>query len=156
MKISRLTLASAIFLLAQACSNSAKVDVFLPVENGAWAYNDIKTVEVQVDDTTQMQDILLNIRHAGDYEWQNLYVKVHIYSPKGDSSSEMVSIPLTDASGRWLGNGLGDTRTLRHAFKSQIQFRQLGTYRFAIEQYMRVNPLAGIKDVGLRVAPAKD
>lgn len=142
--------------MMQACSNPAKVDVFLPIEGDAWAYADLKTIEVMVDDTTQMHNIALNIRHAGDYEWQNLYVKVRIYSPGGDSTSELVSVPLVDETGKWRGTGLADTRTLRHDYKTQIQFKQLGTYRFTLEQYMRVNPLTGIKDIGLRVSPINE
>jgi len=155
MKMARITLAT-LLVIGQACSNPAKVDIFLPIEGNAWAYGDLKTVEVTVDDTTQMHNVSLNVRHSGDYEWQNLYVKVHIYSPRGDSASELVSIPLVDELGKWRGAGLADTRTLRHEYKSQIQFKQLGKYRFTLEQYMRVNPLSGIKDVGLRVAPASE
>jgi gliding motility-associated lipoprotein GldH len=40
-------------------------------------------------------------------------------------------------------------------FKEGIQFKELGTYRFELEQHMRVNPLLGIHDVGLRVEKAK-
>lgn len=156
MRIRHIAIATFMLVWAQACTNPAKVDVFLPVNDESWTYKDVKTIEVVVDDTTQMQNIALNVRHAGDYEWQNLYVKVSIYSPGGDSTSELVSIPLVDELGKWRGTGLADTRTLRHDYKSQIQFKQLGKYRFTLEQYMRVNPLAGIKDIGLRVAPVDE
>ncbi|MBA4303712.1 MAG: hypothetical protein C0424_05750 [Sphingobacteriaceae bacterium] len=135
-----------------ACTQRAKVDVFLPVEGASWDYADSKTIEVKVEDTAALNDVYINVRHAGDYEWQNLYVKIRIYSPQGDSTSELVSIPLTSQEGKWIGSGLGSLRTMRHLYKEQIQFKQLGTYRFVIDQYMRVNPLAGIHDVGMRVS----
>lgn len=152
MKFRAVVLSSLLTAMLAACNNQAKVDVFLPVASADWNYSDSKTVEVSVDDTVSLYDVFINVRHAGDYEWQNLYVKVRIFSPAGDSTSELVSIPLATPEGKWLGSGLGSLRTLRHPYKEQIQFRQMGTYRFVIDQYMRVNPLTGIHDIGLRVS----
>lgn len=152
MKLRIVALSSVLAAMLAACDNPAKVDVFLPIAAADWNYADSKTVEVNVDDTVSLYNVFINVRHAGDYEWQNLYVKVKIFSPAGDSTSELVSIPLASPEGKWVGNGLGSLRTLRHPYKEQIQFRQMGTYRFVIEQFMRVNPLAGIHDIGLRVS----
>lgn len=151
MKISRWFLAVSAPFLLLACELQTKVDVFEKVEQQLWSYNDVKSIEVAVDDTTQFYNLYLNIRHAGDYEWQNLYVRLQIFSPKGDSSTFLVNVPLSGPDGKWNGSGLGDVLTLRHLFKSQVQFKQMGVYQFKIEQFMRVNPLAGVHDIGLRV-----
>jgi len=129
--------------------------VFYPVAAKAWAYTDIKTVEVNITDTSSLCDVYLNLRHAGNYEWQNLYSRVKVVSPSGDSSLSRVSFQLTAADGKWLGSGLGDIVEYQVPFKEGIQFKELGTYRFELEQHMRVNPLLGIHDVGLRVEKAK-
>ena len=147
--------AVAVVLLAfGGCEQGTLVDEFQPVANSSWAYADTKTIEVEVNDTTQYYDIFVNLRHAGDYEWQNLYVRMHILSPQGDSTTEKLSLMLSDGKGKWLGSGLGDMVTLQAPYKQGIQFRQRGTYRFTLEQFMRVNPLHGIHDVGLKVSPA--
>jgi gliding motility-associated lipoprotein GldH len=125
------------------------------VAGKAWAYTDIKTVEVNITDTSSLCDVYLNLRHAGNYEWQNLYLRVKVVSPSGDSSLSRVSFQLTAADGKWLGSGLGDIVEYQVPFKEGIQFKELGTYRFELEQHMRVNPLLGIHDVGLRVEKAK-
>lgn len=138
-----------------SCESGTLTDTFAPVENHAWEYNDVKTVEVVVDDTTQLYDILVNLRHAGDYEWQNIYVRMHILSPQGDSTAERLSLMLADSKGKWLGSGLGDIITIQAPYKQGIQFRQLGTYRFTLEQHMRVNPLKGVYEVGLKVQTTK-
>lgn len=141
--------------LLQSCDDKRITDVFYPVEGKAWAYTDIKTVEVNITDTSSLCNVYLNLRHAGDYEWQNLYLRVKVVSPAGDSSMSRVSFQLTAPDGQWLGSGLGDIVEYQVPFKENIQFKELGTYRFELEQHMRVNPLQGIHDVGLRVEKAK-
>lgn len=151
-----LTWAACVMLGLGACQEGTLVDEFQPVTDNTWAYADLKSVEVAVEDTSAYYDLLINLRHAGDYEWQNLYLRMHIYSPQGDSTTERVSVMLADAKGRWLGSGLGDIVTLQAPYKQGIQFRQKGTYRFVLEQHMRVNPLAGVHAVGLKVRPASE
>ncbi|MDP2187614.1 MAG: gliding motility lipoprotein GldH [Sphingobacteriaceae bacterium] len=142
-------------LLLTACDDKRQIDVFYPVADQAWYYNDVKVVEVENVDTVAYSNVFLNLRHAGNYEWQNLYLRVKIVSPSGDSSVSNVSFQLTAPDGRWLGNGLGDILEYQVPFKQGIQFKEVGTYRFELEQYMRVNPLYGIHDVGLRIEKAK-
>lgn len=155
MKKRLLMLSAYTLLVLSACKEGTLVDEFQSVENNAWDYADLKTLEVQVTDTTKFYDLLINLRHAGNYEWQNLYLRMHIYSPKGDSTTERLSVMLADAKGKWLGSGLGDLVTLQAPYKQGIQFRQIGTYRFVLEQHMRVNPLDGIDAIGLLVRPAE-
>lgn len=155
MKKKLLTLGACVLLGLSACQSGTLVDEFQPIEDNAWSYTDLKEVEVAVTDTMTYYDMHINLRHAGNYEWQNLYLRMHIYSPQGDSTTERISIMLADAKGKWLGSGLGDIVTLQAPYKQGIQFRQKGTYRFVLEQHMRVNPLAGVHAVGLKVSPAK-
>lgn len=143
-------------LLWQSCNDNRLVDVFYPIEGKAWDYQDVKTVEVEVTDTIAPYDVYLNLRHAGDFEWQNLYLRVKIVSPTGDSSVSRVSFQLAAPDGSWLGSGLGDILEYQVPYKTGIQFKEVGTYLFFLEQHMRVNPLLGIQDVGLRVEKAKN
>jgi len=142
--------------LIQACDDNRVVDVFYPIKGKAWEYNDVKTVEVNITDTSSRCNVYLNLRHTGDYEWQNLYLRVKVASPAGDSSVSRVSFALTTPDGHWLGSGLGDLYEYQVPFKEGIQFKELGIYRFELEQHMRVNPLHGIHDVGLRVEKIKE
>jgi gliding motility-associated lipoprotein GldH len=142
-------------MLFQACDDNRIVDVFYPVADKAWQYSDVKSVEVNITDTSALCNVYLNLRHTGDYEWQNLYLRVKVLSPSGDSSLSRVSFQLTASDGQWLGSGLGDIIEYQVPFKEGIQFKELGIYRFELEQHMRVNPLLGIHDVGLRIEKAK-
>ncbi len=126
MKRRFITLAACLMFGLTACQEGTLVDEFQDVSDNAWTYTDLKTVEVTVADTTAYYDMLINLRHAGNYEWQNLYLRMHIFSPQGDSTTERVSIMLADPKGKWLGSGLGDVVTLQAPYKQGIQFRQKG------------------------------
>ncbi|MBK8414603.1 MAG: gliding motility lipoprotein GldH [Bacteroidetes bacterium] len=58
---------------------------------------------------------------------------------------------LASPEGRWLGEGLGDIWDNRILFKENVQFTQPGEYRFELNQAMRINPLPGIMDAGIRI-----
>lgn len=148
-KLMGLALLAGVWLAA--CDQNRVVDVFYPVDGNAWTYADIKKIEVPITDTTSFCNVYLNLRHAGDYEWQNIYLRIKITSPSGDSSTSLVSFPLANPDGSWKGSGLGDILEVQIPFKEGIQFRELGNYQFELEQHMRVNPLLGIHDLGLRV-----
>ena len=61
---------------------------------------------------------------------------------------------LADERGQWLGDGMGDIWDNRILFKKDFKFPQTGKYRFELEQAMRINPLPGIMDVGMRIERA--
>ncbi len=54
-----------------------------------------------------------------------------------------------------LGKGLGDIYANRYLFRENFRFPQKGTYRFELIQAMRVNPLLGIMDAGIRIEKEK-
>jgi gliding motility-associated lipoprotein GldH len=64
---------------------------------------------------------------------------------------DTVELTLADASGKWLGSGMGDIWDNRVLFKQSFRFPEKGTYQFALEQAMRVDPLPQVMDVGIRI-----
>jgi gliding motility-associated lipoprotein GldH len=146
-----LSIAAALLLYCSACDQHRIADVFLPVEAQQWYYDDVKRMEFDMSDTSSLCNILVNIRHAGNYEWQNLYIRLRITSPSGETASELLSLPLATTAGKWMGKGLGDVYELQVPYKEGIQFRERGQYVFELEQHMRVNPLVGIHHMGIRI-----
>jgi gliding motility-associated lipoprotein GldH len=65
-----------------------------------------------------------------------------------------VELVLADERGQWMGDGMGDIWDNRIVFKKDFVFPQPGKYRFELEQAMRINPLPGIMDVGMRIERA--
>ena len=143
-----------VFLLLgfTTCSNPpSEFDVFLDVEGDQWAYSDLKEIPWNCADTTSSYDIFLNIRHQGNYEWQNIYLKVRVIDPEGKERVYLKSVALSDAEGYWVGKGLGDWKVASPLLLPRMQFKKLGLYRMRLEQHMRVDPLEGVGQVGLKM-----
>lgn len=144
----------AVILLG--CKNNAVVDTFKPIANQEWRYLDTITVQIPVEDTSKFYDLYLNVRHTGSYAYRNLYVRLRLYSPTGETGTQTVSFNLADPAGKWLGKGLGDLYESKILWREAAKFTSAGQYRVVIEQFMREDPLPGISDIGLLVEYAKD
>jgi gliding motility-associated lipoprotein GldH len=137
------------------CKNNALVDTFKPIANQEWRYIDTVSVDVPVEDTSRFYNVYLNVRHTGAYAYRNLYVRLHLYSPTGETGTQTVSFNLADPAGKWLGKGLGDLHESKILWREAAKFTSVGKYRVVIEQFMREDPLPGISDVGLLVEYAE-
>jgi gliding motility-associated lipoprotein GldH len=71
--------------------------------------------------------------------------------PDGKLDRDTLEIMLAGKDGKWLGEGLGDIWDNRILFKKNVSFPLKGEYRFELTQAMRLDPLPGIMDVGMRV-----
>ena len=106
---------------------------------------------VSVNDTSLGYNVYINVRNAGFYRFSNLYLFVNTTFPQGQVHRDTVECILASPEGRWLGEGLGDIWDNRILFKENVQFTQPGEYRFELNQAMRINPLPGIMDAGIRI-----
>jgi gliding motility-associated lipoprotein GldH len=127
------------------------VDIFLDVDQSKWFYSDLKVIEWDCKDTSARYDLLLNIRHQGNYEWQNIYLKVRVTDPSGKERVFLRSVMLSDAEGYWVGKGLGDWKVATPILIPQLRNSMLGLHRIQLEQHMRVNPLEGVGQVGVKI-----
>ncbi len=116
-----------------------------------WDYNLPLTFTVAITDTASSHDMYLNIRNAGYYGFSNLFLFVNTIIPGGETLRDTVEITLAAPDGRWLGDGLGDIYDNRYLFRKGFKFPKAGNYRFELIQAMRVNPLPGIMDAGIRI-----
>jgi gliding motility-associated lipoprotein GldH len=62
---------------------------------------------------------------------------------------------LASKEGKWRGKGVGDIWDDQVLFKHGVRFPQKGEYRFEITHAMRMNPLPGIMDGGIRIEKAE-
>ena len=79
---------------------------------------------------------------------------MHIKGP-GDTTArkERVNVMLAEASGKWMGRGMGEVWEQRMYLKMEdtTLFRKKGTWQISLEQNMRVNPLPEILNIGFRL-----
>ncbi len=143
-----LAIVSAVFY---SC-NSATVynqNVTLPSEG--WYKNNAIAFNVNIHDSLDNHDFILSIRNSIDYRYSNLYIFLITEFPNGNVSRDTIECLLANNEGKWLGKGWGDIKENNIVLKSGLRFPLTGSYRFLVQQAMRVDTLTGINDVGLSI-----
>lgn len=141
-----------IFLFS-GCTRDALYQRIDSMQDNGWDTAQVLKHEVVVVDTVGAFDFYLNLRIGEDYPFSNIYLFVNTTFPNGSIARDTVECILADAAGRWLGTGLGDIRDNKIMFKPKVRFPHAGTYTFALEHGMRVNPLPQVLDVGISIHP---
>ncbi|MFM7015714.1 MAG: gliding motility lipoprotein GldH [Bacteroidota bacterium] len=126
-----------------------------PISEGNWDAEQVFKFETAIPDTTNGYNVYLNLRNSGSYPYSNIFLFVNTYFPSGTIDKDTVEIMLASPEGKWLGRGLGDIWDNRILFKRNVTFPEKGKYRFEISQAMRLNPLPGITDAGIRIEKVK-
>ena len=138
------------FLIA-GCDPSRVYEENKEIEKNEWDQNSPLVFQVPVTDTATSYNVYINVRNAGFYRFSNLYLFINTGFPGGQIQRDTLECILAAPDGRWLGEGLGDIWDNRILFKSDVRFPQQGEYRFELIQAMRINPLPGIMDAGIRI-----
>ena len=124
------------------------------IPQNAWNYNFRPSFSFDITDTTAAYKPYFLIRHTQAYPYCNIWVWLYITTP-GDSVArkERINITLAESSGKWLGRGMGEIyeQRMQMDLGDSIKFNKKGTYKIAMEQNMRVNPLPEVLNVGLRL-----
>lgn len=121
-----------------------------------WDYNLPVAFSVAIADTVSQHNMYINVRNAGFYKFSNLFLFVNTVLPDGETLRDTVEITLASPDGKWLGDGLGDIYDNRYLFRKRFKFPKAGEYRFELIQAMRINPLPGIMDAGIRIEKSDD
>lgn len=150
-KVNRLFLLIIIAGLFCACDSSVVYEENIAIKGSSWNRNDILKFYPRITDSISSHNLYINIRNAGNYEFQNLYIFLTISSPSGNHVKDTVECVLADEKGKWYGAGIGDLFSLRIPYKMNIYFPDTGVYTIALEQAMRTEILENIADVGVRV-----
>lgn len=138
-------------LLSLVACNSPYYEAKQELESKTWAQNQVVGFDFEVADTMQIYNIFLEIEHSADYDYENIYCKIHTFFPSGDSVSQLLSFELADEMGDWVGQCSGTSCERELLIRPRGYFNQVGTHRIAFEQYMRDSTVAGIAALGLRI-----
>lgn len=147
-----------LFLLAVslfACGPNYIVDESRDIPNGLWTYADSIRFEADIPDTTSVYDLWLTLDHAPDFEWQNLYMRIHTVFPDGRRLSSPLSLELADQGGAWQGKCNATRCRFRLPIQEGAYFQVPGRYVFTMEQYMRMSPLRGVERIAFQIEETK-
>jgi len=127
-------------------------EAFIP--QNAWMYAFKPSFTFDITDTISNYQPYFIIRHSQSYPYCNLWMWVYVKTP-GDTieKKERINVVLAEATGKWLGRGMGEIyeQRLPISFGDSVRLNRKGTYKITLEQNMRINPLPEVMDVGLRV-----
>ena len=155
MRTIRIILFFCIITFLAACDSNRVYEENKEIPEGNWSANNKVAFDFEIPDTTIVHNVYINVRNTSQYPKSNLYLFITSTYPDGKTSKDTVNCYLQDPNGKWLGNGIGDLWDNRLLFKPSVKFPKAGKYRIEYEQAMRLDPLPGITDVGLRVEMAK-
>jgi gliding motility-associated lipoprotein GldH len=142
-------------LLVASCGDDVIYDKTLDIPGESWAYGDTLKFDFEIADTAKTYSLLLDVTHAGDYGFQNLYVQFHTIFPSGKKETQLVSLELAAPTGIWNGECSGNECSVEIPLQSKAIFKEKGKHTLALEQYMRQNPLPGLKNMTLKIKELK-
>lgn len=145
-------------VLLNGCMPSPYYQKVYPLPKNEWKYDNKLSFRFEIKDTAAMHNLYFIIRHTDAYSFSNIWLWIYIKEPgKKTFEKSRIEIPLAEASGKWLGRGMGEIWEQRMPLTKDDQsliFTKPGVYEVQLEQNMRINPLPEILQAGLRVANA--
>ena len=143
---------AAVVLGGVACGPSPEFIVVREIDGEAWYRDSMLVFEVPVSDTSATYRVEVDVRHAGDYAYRNLYVGRDVLNARGTVYHDTAEFQLASPEGQWLGDGIAGLKTVTLAYRSEgLRFPKAETYRFRMQHLMRDEPLQGIHSVALKL-----
>lgn len=138
-----------------SCDSNRVFEDNTDIPDYIWDVKNKISFDVNVEDTTALHNLYVNVRHASHYQSANLFVFITIKFPNGKLAKDTLECVFADASGQWQGDGMGDIWDNQIMWKPNVKFPITGTYTFEYEHAMRMEQVPFIMDVGLRVEKAE-
>lgn len=112
-----------------------------------WEYEEPVSFEVEINDTLQIYNLVLDIEHTTTYLYQNLYVQLETTFPGKELTKQEVSFNLANKAGKWFGNCNEESCEISLLIQKNAFFNKAGKYTFTFLPYMRNNPVEGINNL---------
>ncbi|RNI25819.1 gliding motility lipoprotein GldH [Rufibacter latericius] len=143
-------------LFLASCDANRVFEENQDIPDNQWPVKLAPDFSFEITDTTQQYNVFFNVRNALHYPFYNLYLRHYLVGPDGKQVNSMLHemFLMDPKTGEPRGNGTGDIFDHRFRALKNIRFRQAGTYKLRVNQYMRQDPLPGIMSVGVRVEKA--
>jgi gliding motility-associated lipoprotein GldH len=148
-------LAGVFFFLFSTCTQNEIYFEFRSLAKGEWDKQEVLRFEVPVSDIASTYDVLLEVRNNNDYPFRNLWLFVDYQMPDGKIRSDTIDVELADIYGKWYGKGI-NLYTYTFPYEWNVQYPDTGIYIYTVRQGMRINPLKGISDLGLKILKKVD
>ncbi len=138
-------------LLLFGCGPDYILDQKYDIEKSEWTYADTLNFEVDIQDSLKIYNIHLKIEHSTEFPKQNMYIMIHTQFPSGERISEKLSVELANLGGGWYGDCNSEWCQFSLPIQEGAFFNAIGKHTFTLEQYMRIDPVPGIKNISLKI-----
>lgn len=133
--------------MLMSCSQRPLVEKKFSFSEGIWVNGEKRSITFEAPDTSSLYEMELEIQHASDYAYQNLYVLIATTFPSGKQDSSITSLELSDTGAGWSGDCMGDRCSVRLPLLTTFKFPEKGLYSWSIEPYMRIDTIKGIREL---------
>jgi gliding motility-associated lipoprotein GldH len=116
-------------------------------ESIGWIFRDSLSVNFSISDTNRLYAMRLQLNHTPDFNFENVYTRIHTLFPDGKLSAQLLSLSLTKETGAWAGQCNKTNCKVEIALQEQIIFPAQGNYKITIAQFMRTDTLSGIGNI---------
>lgn len=143
-----------VLLFVTSCTPVDIYEKSVTIPGHEWKSSYKPDFDFVISDSVSLYKIFLVLRHSDKYNFNNLYINLHITTP-GQDTATIIRRDLQLATNEgWLGTGMDDI----YEYRLQLadgQPLKAGPYKFIIEQIMREDPLKNVLNVGLRLEKEK-
>lgn len=136
--------------LCTSCHQHAMYDQYQVVDGSVWKKEKTFHFSFQVDDTTSLYNLTLEIRNNSLYPYRNLWLLSYEERPIGPLRRDTVECLLADENEKWLGSGISLYQS-GFPIRTNYRFEHSGLYSFGFRHGMRDDALPGIEEIGLKV-----
>lgn len=120
------------------------------IPDHAWKSSFRPEFEFIITDSTTTYNAFLVLRHNEKYNFNNIYVNLHVKEP-GQDTTAIIRRDLELATNEgWKGSGMDDIYEIRLPLAERLPLKT-GKYTFTVEQIMREDPLDNVLNVGVRL-----
>ncbi len=141
-----------------SCNDTTVFDTYKPISKSQWHKDSIINFTFSPIDTLSKNNVYINLRNNIDYEYSNLYIIVGIDFPNNNKVIDTLEYEMTDAEGKFLGEGFTDLKENKLEYKTNVIFPTTGSYTISVQHAMRKNGqvngielLQGVTDIGLQI-----
>ena len=149
--ILRLFFFLAFLIFLSSCDSNILFEENHEISNQNWSHADTLNFKFGIADTTEVINLWLDVEHSVDYSFQNLYVQIFTKFPNGMRHQDLLSLELADKTGWWFGKCDSEMCRTSIMIQEHIYFPEEGDYEITLKQFMRVDPLEGVKNFGVRI-----
>lgn len=114
-------------------------------ENTGWIFSDSLSVDFSISDTSRFYAMRFQLDFDPQFNYENVYTRIHTQFPDGKRISQILSLQLTNEIGAWAGDCNKNECHVEIPLQERIIFPYTGNYKISIAQYTRTDTLEGIK-----------